>query len=95
VLCGLWAEGLARPVSALYDSARIGGLLAGRHAVRVRDCINGGQFQLGDPQNLRRVLLETIEDSSQLSTMSLEAPEVPMIEAQCRLVREHYSNLLH
>jgi hypothetical protein len=47
----------------------------------VREGIVGLYFQLGDPQNLRRVLLDVIEDPSQLQAMRLEAPEVPTIEA--------------
>ena len=47
-------------------------------------------FQLGDPQNLRRVLLDVIEDPSQLQAMRLKAPEVPTIEAQAGIVTQLY-----
>jgi hypothetical protein len=42
------------------------------------------------PKVLRCVLLELIEDPSQLQAMRMEAPEVPTIEAQAEIVRQVY-----
>ncbi len=62
----------------------------GGMAELVRDGIDGVQFRLGDPHDLRRVLLELIAEPQRLQALRARAPEVPAIEAQARLVREAY-----
>jgi glycosyltransferase involved in cell wall biosynthesis len=62
----------------------------GGMAELVRDGIDGLHFQLGDARDLRRVLLQLIEDPSPLTRMREQAPAVPSIEGQARIVRQLY-----
>ena len=62
----------------------------GGMAELVRDGVDGLHFQLGDAQDLRRVLLQLLEDPNQLQVMRTHAPEVPSIEAQAAIVRQLY-----
>ena len=62
----------------------------GGMAELVQDGIDGLLFQLGDSRDLRRVLLQLIEDPAQLVRMRAHAPEVPTIEAQAGIVRQLY-----
>lgn len=60
----------------------------------VRDGVDGRLFNIGDAADLRRVLLELIEQPGQLKQLRSQAPAVPTIEAQAGLVREQYIRLL-
>lgn len=62
----------------------------GGMAELVRDGVDGLHFRLGDARDLRRVLLQVIEDPDQLQAMRSNAPQVPGIEAQSMLVRQPY-----
>ena len=80
------AHQLAQPWCGAAKEAKIAGvpvITANQGGMKelVREGIVGLSFLLGDPQNLPRVLLDVIEDPSQLQAMRLEAPEVPTIEA--------------
>jgi len=89
------AHQLAQPWCGAAKGAQIAGvpvITANQGGMKelVREGIVGLYFQLGDPQNLRRVLLDVIEDPSQLQAMRLKAPEVPTIEAHAGIVTQLY-----
>ena len=60
----------------------------------VRDGVDGLHFRLDDARDLRRVLLQVIEDPDQLQAMRSNAPQVPGIEAQSMLVRQPYLQII-
>ena len=66
----------------------------GGMAELVRDGVDGRLFRIGDAADLRRVLLDLIERPDQLAQLRAQAPAVPTIAAQSRLVREQYLTLL-
>ena len=56
----------------------------------VRDGIVGLNFQLGDDQDLLRILLHLIEDPDQLQALRGQSPKVPTIYAQAGIVTQLY-----
>lgn len=66
----------------------------GGMAELVRDGVDGLHARIGDAADLRRVLLRLIADPALLDALRRQAPEVPRIESQARLVRGHYRELL-
>ena len=66
----------------------------GGMAELVRDGIDGRLFRIGDPLDLRRVLLEVINNPEQLHRFRHQAPEVPTIEDQSLQIRDHYCRLM-
>jgi glycosyltransferase involved in cell wall biosynthesis len=66
----------------------------GGMAELVRYGIDGLQFRIGDPKDLRRVLLDLIADPKQLAVLGAQAPPVLRSEDQARILRGHFQALL-
>jgi len=66
----------------------------GGMAELVRDGIDGLHFRIGDSKDLRRVLLQLIDNPGLLLSLRHQAPQIPDIESQARIVRAHYQQLI-
>ena len=65
----------------------------GGMAELVRDGVDGLHFRLGDANDLRNKLVSLIEDPNQLNRLRSEISDVPSIEHQASVVRQHYEQL--
>jgi glycosyltransferase involved in cell wall biosynthesis len=79
----------AQLVGVPVITADVGGM-----AELVRDRVNGRLFRCNDSNDLRRVLINCIEQPEQLRTFREQAPDVPSIVDQSKKIRALYDEVI-